>query len=139
MNITQDVEPKILDKHLYKIEFTIKNISKFEKKFCKLDWTTTLNSHIAELNFSCFFSIPADLFNSSHPMQKVKITYSKKNTWITKKLKDEIIKRDNYTRRVRKLQPKLIFLSIKNIKISQTSKLQRETIPENNLICKFVI
>ena len=45
--IRQDVEPKILDKHRYKREFTNKNISKFKKKLCNLDWNTTLISDSA--------------------------------------------------------------------------------------------
>ena len=70
--IIQGVEPKILDKHRYKREFTNKNISKFRKKLCKLDWNTTLISDSAQLDFSYFFSIITDLFNSSFPVKKNK-------------------------------------------------------------------
>ena len=68
--IRQDVEPKILDKYCYKREFTNKNISKFKKKLCNLDWNTTLISDSAKLNFYCLFSIIIDLFNSSFPVKK---------------------------------------------------------------------
>ena len=49
----------------------IKNISKFRKKLCKLDWNTTLISDSALLDFSYFFSMITDLFNSSFPVKKI--------------------------------------------------------------------
>ena len=85
--IRQDLEPKILDKYRYKTKFTNKNISKFKKKLCKLNWKTTLISDSAQLDFSCFFSTIIDLFNSSFPVQKEKITCSNKKLWITEKNK----------------------------------------------------
>ena len=84
--IRQDVDSKILNKYRYKKEFTNKNISKIKKKLSKLDWNTTLISDSAKVDFSYLFSIFTDLFISSFPVRKVKITYSNKNPWITKKV-----------------------------------------------------
>ena len=141
--IRQDVEPKILDKYRYKREFTNKNISKFKKKLCNLDWNTTLISDSAKLDFSCFFSIITDLFNSSFPMKKIKITYSNKNPWIRRKLKDEIVKREKLHAKSKKTPTEANILEYKEYnlrtKILQTSELQRETISENNLIYNLMI
>ena len=76
--IRQDVESKILDKHRYKKEFTNKNISKFKKKLCKLDWNTTLISDSAQSDFSYVFLNNYRLLYSSSPVKKIKITYSNK-------------------------------------------------------------
>ena len=114
--IRQDVEPKILDKYRYKREFTNKNFSKFKKKLCNLDWNTTLISDSAKLDFSCFFSIITDLFNSSFPVKKIKITYSNKNPWITRKLKDEIIKREKLHAKSKKTPTEANILEYKEYK-----------------------
>ena len=41
------------------------------------------------LDFSCFFALVKDIFDSCFPQKKIKITYSNKNPWITNVLKDE--------------------------------------------------
>ena len=46
------------------------------------------------LDFSCFFALVKDIFDSCFPQKKTKITYSNKNLWITNILKDEIKQRE---------------------------------------------
>ena len=60
------------------------------KQFKKIDWNSTLNTDSVLLDFSCFFALVKDIFDSCFPQKKIKITYSNKNPWITKVLKDEI-------------------------------------------------
>ena len=78
----------------YKREFKNKNISKLNKQFKKIDWNSTLNTDSVLLDFSCFFALVKDIFDSCFPQKKIKITYSNKNPWITKVLKDEIKQRE---------------------------------------------
>ena len=92
--IRQNMEPKIPDKYRYKREFTNKNISKLNKQFKKIDWNSTLNTDSVLLDFSCFFALVKDIFDSCFPQKKIKITYSNKNPWITNLLKDEIKQRE---------------------------------------------
>ena len=79
-------------------------------------WNTTLISDLAQLDFSCFFYIIADLFNSSFPVKIIKITYSNKNPWITRKLKDEIIKREKLHARSKKTLTEANILGYKEYK-----------------------
>ena len=73
--IRQNMEPKIPDKYRYKREFTNKNISKLNKQFKKIDWNSTLNTDSVLLDFSCFFALVKDIFDSCFPQKKIKITY----------------------------------------------------------------
>ena len=88
------MEPKIPDKYRYKRKFTNKNIYKLYKQFKKIDWNSTLNTDSVLLDFSCFFALVKDIFDSCFLQKKIKITYSNKNPWITKVLKDEIKQRE---------------------------------------------
>ena len=88
------MEPKIPDQYRYKKKFTNKNISKLNKQFKKIDWNSTLNTDSVLLDFSCFFALVKDIFDSCFPQKKIKIKYSNKNPWITKVLKDEIKQRE---------------------------------------------
>ena len=62
--IRHNMEPKIPDKYRYKREFTNKNKYKLNKQFNKIDWNSTLNTDSVLLDFSCFFALIKDIFDS---------------------------------------------------------------------------
>ena len=68
------MERKIPDKYRCKRKFTNTNISKLNtcKQFNKINWNFTLNTDSVLLDFSCFFELVKDIFDSCFPQKNRK-------------------------------------------------------------------
>ena len=103
--------------------FSEKNISNFRKLLKKHGWSDLYNikdANLAFFNFMCNFK---SHFDHCFPLQKIKINYKNKNSWINKEIKDAIKERE-----------KLLSISIKTpteLNKKSTKSLKMKYCPRN--------
>ena len=79
------------------------------------------------LDFSCFFALVKDIFNSCFLQKKVKITYSNKTPWITNVLKDEINQREKLFIKSKR-NPSQINIQIYNKNLDKSKNCRKKLI-----------